>query len=1487
MTLGRHCFCNGVSFEKVSLEGSGITALEMFFSGFPRMVGLSLFPRLSRLTVVGQSITQIQSLDNCPSLKELWVVECQLKEVSGLENCLQLQRLFLYDNRISKISGLEPLINLQVLWLNSNSISEIEGLDTLENLKELNLADNLIQNIAHSLHKNKNLQILNLSGNNISSFKELTKLTCLSKLRELSLKDPQSSPNPVCILCNYYTHILYHMPTLHRLDSRDVSSKTTKDAAESTVMKKMMYYNMRVRCIQRQFEETEYKLHQQRKQRVQRPEEMIKTLSYTLKHLECELSEVLATGRKGACHEGAGLHWDPNKEPVEPGHEQRAQHKLTSIRERITTWEQRIEEVEACFQRDVTQASDRKELIVQFLVMELETVGNIRFEEGNTSDAWFSSCYDLLLSRFCVWDYKSYNITGIKINRIMRVHNRALRLRFEDKLHFMLTSEEPPFFSQNYRRYMEYLFYVPGPERSTDTNEVLHILENGFISADSYEVVLINITALMDPCGNRTVPLSNSVSACEQLRTRSAQRPGTKHETENPADPPHLTHGQLVVCKVFLGHSVPARDGVPVNSDLYPKVHSVYCKANTKQPTTNQETLGKVSSSALPRSCDCSQSQTVWYVFDHELVLPEYLIDFEYITQETPRLSDPSAPGPVNPMDPLGCDDQALDEEVLALEPIVKPRPKLLSLDEKSILTAARANVLSQITVLNLHGNSLSKLKEITCLTALRHLTISFNEFTHLDDVSHLPSLEYVDASFNRIESLEGLRGLGRLTQLDLRWNQLTSARDDAVVLRKHTPSLLRLDTRHNPWTTRGERLRMEVLGRLKSLTHFDGVLVTEEEAAAAAQATITSKISTVSVGCLECLLAHSGVDTDRPRCLSLLTAAQLLTHLQPSPWTHTTQLQPEWTNKITALNLDGQRLSRITNLDKLVNLRWASFDNNELRRIEGLEHCPLLEELSLNHNSISSLDGVCKLRRLTRLSVNSNQLQCLDPMVLEHLPDLHFLSAERNRISSLHGVQRSRSLFELYVSNNNISTSRDIYHLKVLTNLIILDLYGNPLMEKLENYRVYVLFHLPSLKALDGITVVRETPQELSECENAKDVFGGRLTPDMVSEKLGHSNYRELTDLELTTCGIRMVDLVPADLFVNLRYVNLERNNLTSFSGLIYLPNINAMCLNYNHIESILPRQKAQTHLSSRQVLYQKVHSSGYGQQNSRTSREALCGDTLEPLMSSLEVLHLSYNSISSLGDLQLSRLTNLKVLFLQGNDIVQVEGLEGLRNLRELALDKNRLKSVSSTSFSFQVALLELHLSENRLRDLSHLHPLGQLRSLHLDNNKLQDVAELEKLEVLPSLIELSVVGNPVARRCLHRSVVVLRLPGLQVLDGITVTLEERTRAELMYAEAQDNRFICEYLWAKYPVPPAVGAEVVFPGLSPLIRAPVRGSNSLQHQILITANLEDTHHSNRYKKARAGASHSRSAQSDSRLRAGLSGHRVYINYSATDPDS
>uniref|UniRef100_A0A8C7RE95 Leucine rich repeat containing 9 n=1 Tax=Oncorhynchus mykiss TaxID=8022 RepID=A0A8C7RE95_ONCMY len=1104
------CIANGVSYEKIPQEGSSITALEVFFSGYPRMVGLSLFPRLCQLTLVGQSISHIKGLESCPLLREFWVVECQLTDISGLQNCHQLQKLYLYDNQISKIENLESLVNLQVLWLNNNFITHIE---------------------VWILDPNISIENLNLSGNKICSFKELTLLAPLTCLRVLGLKDPQSSPTPVCLLCNYATHVLYHMPGLQRLDTYDVSSKHLKDAAESTVIKKMMYYNMRVRTAQRNLAETQANLLENKRNLLQLPEDRIRALNYALKNLECELSEVQALCRKSArtwedglspLSEGSGDRSDTLADITrDPGLEHKILSKLDTLKERLQFWNRKLEEIESWYQRDLAQATKRNEMMVYFLLMELETVGNIRFEEGCSTDPWFTSCYDLLLSRFCAWDYKAHGITGIKINRIIRIHNRSLRLRFEDKLHTLLASEE------NYKRWLEYLFYVSDPERTSEKNEMLHIPEDGFKTADMYKAL----------GRERAVPLSNSLSVTDSPRIEYTQRQANQGTSKQSIDPLLFRHGQLIVSKVFLGRSFPIHEGNSVDALNYPKAHSVYRNVS-------------------PDGCDCSLRQSQWFVFDRELVLPEYLIDFEYITQvgkSIPCLSFnvPIFVNPPNKYNPPP-NDINLDEETLNMEPMLKPRPKLLCLDEKTLLNVARANVLSQITVLNLHGNSLSKLKEISRLTALRRLTISFNEFTQLDDISHMPNLEFVDASYNHLLTLEGLRGLGRLNQLDLRWNQLTRAREETAVLRKHAPTLLRLDTRHNPWH-RPEAVRMTVLGRLISLTHLDDMLVTEEEAGAAVQMAAGSRISQAS------LLAHSRTDSERPRSLSLLSAAQLLDQLSPSPWDITGDLEQGWTTKITALNLDSQRLSRLTNLDKLVNLRWASFNDNNISKVEGLDNCQHLEELSLNDNCISRLDGVSKLHQLTKLSVNGNQLSCLDGTVLDRMPNLHFLSVENNCIGSLNGVHRARSLFELYIGNNIITSTRDIYHLKALTNLIILDLYGNPLVEKLESYRIYVVFHLPSLKALDGVAV------EMTECENAKDVFGGRLTPDMVAEKLGHSNYSDVVDLNLQSSAISMVDLAPADLFHNMRSVNLEHNNLTSFSGLVYLPNIKVGLPNYS----------------------------------------------------------------------------------------------------------------------------------------------------------------------------------------------------------------------------------------------------------------------------------------------------------------------------------
>ena len=79
-------------------------------------------------------------------------------------------------------------------------------------------------------------------------------------------------------------------------------------------------------------------------------------------------------------------------------------------------------------------------------------------------------------------------------------------------------------------------------------------------------------------------------------------------------------------------------------------------------------------------------------------------------------------------------------------------------------------------------------------------------------------------------------------------------------------------------------------------------------------------------------------------------------------------------------------------------------------------------------------------------------------------------------RLKSLVGLQRNKSLIELYVSNNLIINLREIFVLKNLPFLVILDLFGNPVVAAASNYRLFVIYHLRSLKALDGSAIVRSS---------------------------------------------------------------------------------------------------------------------------------------------------------------------------------------------------------------------------------------------------------------------------------------------------------------------------------------------------------------------------------------------------------------------------
>ncbi|XP_033112941.1 leucine-rich repeat-containing protein 9-like [Anneissia japonica] len=93
------------------------------------------------------------------------------------------------------------------------------------------------------------------------------------------------APNPVCSLCNYSTHILYHLPQLQRLDTVDVSNKAMRELAEATVVKKKMYYNMRVKTLKRNMAEMLLHLRRDKAAFTKATRDRIKNVSFMMKEV--------------------------------------------------------------------------------------------------------------------------------------------------------------------------------------------------------------------------------------------------------------------------------------------------------------------------------------------------------------------------------------------------------------------------------------------------------------------------------------------------------------------------------------------------------------------------------------------------------------------------------------------------------------------------------------------------------------------------------------------------------------------------------------------------------------------------------------------------------------------------------------------------------------------------------------------------------------------------------------------------------------------------------------------------------------------------------------------------------------------------------------------------------------------------------------------------------------------------------------------------
>lgn len=97
---------------------------------------------------------------------------------------------------------------------------------------------------------------------------------------------------------------------------------------------------------------------------------------------------------------------------------------------------------------------------------------------------------------------------------------------------------------------------------------------------------------------------------------------------------------------------------------------------------------------------------------------------------------------------------------------------------------------------------------------------------------------------------------------------------------------------------------------------------------------------------------------------------------------------------------------------------------------------------------------------------------------------------------------------------------------------------------------------------------------------------------------------------------------------------------------------------------------------------------------------------------------------------------------MHLQGNDLTRIDGLAGCNELRELILDKNRIRYLDVYSLAGLSSLKELRIEENGLRSLSHFNPLTRIQILALGYNRISELGEVEVCYSMFAIFILNVI-------------------------------------------------------------------------------------------------------------------------------------------------
>jgi Leucine-rich repeat (LRR) protein len=160
-----------------------------------------------------KNLTEIENLA-LPMLQELYLHRNRIQSINGLHQCPNIKKLWLFQNLLTNCYGLQEITQLEDCWLQANQIQSLDG---------------FVQcSLTH-------LSNLGLSGNPITSFEELGKLSELPRLREISFSDIHFGRCPIVDMNGYLEYLLLQCKSLNIIDGVNLSDSpyTVKQAEDA------------------------------------------------------------------------------------------------------------------------------------------------------------------------------------------------------------------------------------------------------------------------------------------------------------------------------------------------------------------------------------------------------------------------------------------------------------------------------------------------------------------------------------------------------------------------------------------------------------------------------------------------------------------------------------------------------------------------------------------------------------------------------------------------------------------------------------------------------------------------------------------------------------------------------------------------------------------------------------------------------------------------------------------------------------------------------------------------------------------------------------------------------------------------------------------------------------------------------------------------------------------------------------------------------